>query len=76
MGLMEEGHPYFSEVCECGHRAIDHSLCFWLWMPGMDYSPIGPCYCECSKWQGPEDGVLVSMLDANKTYVIVQGNVI
>jgi len=57
--------PVHTERCECGCTAIKHSLCFWLWRPGMDHSPIGACgSCEdCHVYIGPEDSKLISARD-------------
>lgn len=64
--------PVFTEYCTCGCRAIDHSLCFWLWKPGrgVSGSPVGACgkcdECHSFSYDGPpHESKLISLRDYN-----------
>jgi len=52
--------PY-TELCECGHRAVDHSICWWLPQTKNGYSPIGTCFCgDCHDFKGIDpNGVML-----------------
>lgn len=43
----------YKVLCKCGHRAVDHSLCFWLYYQFDGMTPVGSCgLCECHQFEG------------------------